>query len=149
MLKRGVVVIIAALVAMCACNSLVMAAEDVSTLVKNADEAVAKVESLTSGNVGGFSLGQKIPNLGDVGIISALKGYEQYIAQAFSMIQSLKSKGSNVTDSVNLLKASGQKNLGILQGLQKKTNLSQGVKEAIGAAITKVTQTQKDLQALK
>lgn len=149
MFKRKLFMLSVILAAMFMCNPFVMAAEDVAALVKNADSAIAKVESLISGNVGGFNLGQKMPGLGDAGILSALKGYEQYISQAFSLIQSLKSKGSNVTDSVNALKASGQKNLGVLQGLQKKTNISQGVKEAIGAAISKITQTQKDLQALK
>lgn len=148
MFKKNFIIILVILAAMFMCNSFVMGAEDVAALIKNADEAIAKVETLSTGNVGGFSLGQKMASLGDAGIISALKGYEQYISQAFSMIQNLKSEGSNVTDSINALRTSGRKNLDILDGLQKKTNLSQSVKDALGGTIVKVKDIQKRLQAL-
>jgi len=131
------------------CSPFANAELTVPVLINNADEAIAKVKSLTSGNAEGKGLSKRMAGLEDARIISALKSYEQYLSQAFSRIQSLRSKGISVTRSINALRTSDRKNLDILDGLQKKTNLSQPVKDAIGVTISKVKEIQKKLQALQ
>ncbi len=148
-MKKIWIVIIAALCVMGLGVFSATAGIDFGALIKNADSAIAKVKSSAGGNIGGINLGQKVAGIGDAGTIASLKSYEQYISQALAWIESNKQKGAPVADSVAALQTSNQKNMGILEGLLKKPELSQGVKAAIGSAIDKIKQVQQKLQGLK
>ncbi len=125
------------------------AALDVPALIKNADSAITSVQTLLTSNVGGFKIGQNLSGVGEKGTVAILKNYEQYISQALSLIESLKSKGEKVADFVKSLQASNQKNITTLSGLLNKAGIPENIKSAIKSAITKAKEIQGKLLSLK
>jgi len=142
------IVRMAVLAAMLAVSSVASAQVDVPALIKSADEAIAQAQSLSSSIPAGPAGEQKVASIEELGIMSALQGYEKYTSQAVFYIESLKGKGVEVTDLITALQTSDNNGMGVLQGLLSRPSFSQPLKDALESALARVKQIEQKLQEL-